>query len=38
VEIFLAEFTKITAMMAELETLFEKKDLSTILKKIPDLI
>ena len=38
VETFYAEFNKITALMAELETLYEKKDLTKILKRIPELI
>jgi hypothetical protein len=38
VENFYAEFNKIIALMAELETLYEKKDLIKILKRMPELI
>jgi hypothetical protein len=38
VETFYSEFNKITALMAELETLYEKKDLTKMLKRIPELI
>jgi hypothetical protein len=38
VETFHSEFNKITSTMAELETLFETKDLKQILKRIPELI
>jgi hypothetical protein len=38
VEKFYSEFNKITAFMTEIETLYEKKDLSKILIKSPELI
>jgi hypothetical protein len=38
VETFYTEFNKITALMADLETLYEKKDLTNILKRNSELI
>jgi hypothetical protein len=38
VETFYAEFNKITALMGDLETLYEKKDLTNILKRNSEVI